>query len=53
MMESSSSFPIAAVSHLDPRPGLLLYCQHSLGMGHLIRSLALASGLAAASAWSS
>ena len=28
------------------KPGLLLYCQHSLGMGHLVRSLALAAGLA-------
>ncbi|MBA2560156.1 MAG: glycosyltransferase family 28 [Propionibacteriales bacterium] len=29
------------------RPGLLFYCQHSLGLGHLARSLALADGLAA------
>jgi predicted glycosyltransferase len=28
------------------RPPLLLHCQHSLGMGHLVRSLALAGGLA-------
>jgi predicted glycosyltransferase len=28
-------------------PALLFYCQHSLGMGHLVRSLAVASGLAA------
>lgn len=28
------------------RPKLLFYCQHSLGMGHLIRSLSLADGLA-------
>jgi predicted glycosyltransferase len=28
------------------RPRLLLHCQHSLGLGHLVRSLALASGLA-------
>jgi predicted glycosyltransferase len=28
------------------RPPLLFYCQHSLGMGHLVRSLALAAGLA-------
>jgi predicted glycosyltransferase len=27
------------------RPRLLFYCQHSLGMGHLIRSLAIANGL--------
>jgi len=27
------------------RPRLLFYCQHSLGMGHLIRSLAIAGGL--------
>lgn len=29
-----------------PRPTLLFYCQHSLGLGHLVRSLALADGLA-------
>jgi predicted glycosyltransferase len=29
-----------------PRPELLFYCQHSLGLGHLVRSLALAEGLA-------
>lgn len=28
------------------RPSLLLYCQHSLGMGHLMRSLALTRALA-------
>ena len=28
------------------RPTLLFYCQHSLGLGHLVRSLALADGLA-------
>ncbi len=28
------------------RPSLLLYCQHSLGLGHLVRSLALARALA-------
>ncbi len=28
------------------RPSLLLHCQHSLGMGHLVRSLALAGALA-------
>jgi predicted glycosyltransferase len=27
------------------RPGLLFYCQHSVGMGHLVRSLALAEAL--------
>ncbi|HYU44582.1 MAG TPA: glycosyltransferase, partial [Terriglobales bacterium] len=27
------------------RPALLFYCQHSLGMGHLVRSLALARAL--------
>ena len=26
---------------MSERPGLLFYCQHSVGMGHLIRSLAL------------
>jgi predicted glycosyltransferase len=30
----------------DSREPLLFYCQHSLGMGHLVRSLALAAGLA-------
>ena len=29
------------------RPTVLFYCQHSLGLGHLARSLALADGLAA------
>jgi predicted glycosyltransferase len=28
------------------RPPLLFYCQHSVGLGHLVRSLALAGGLA-------
>jgi predicted glycosyltransferase len=28
------------------RPRILFYCQHSLGMGHLIRSLSVAEGLA-------
>jgi predicted glycosyltransferase len=31
----------------DPRPTLLFYCQHSLGIGHLTRSFALARALAA------
>jgi predicted glycosyltransferase len=30
----------------DERETLLFYCQHSLGMGHLVRSLALAASLA-------
>ena len=30
------------------RPVLMLYCQHSLGMGHLVRSFALAQSLARA-----
>ena len=29
-----------------PRPSLLFYCQHAMGMGHLVRSLALAEALA-------
>jgi predicted glycosyltransferase len=29
------------------RPALLFYCQHSLGLGHLVRSLALARALTA------
>ncbi len=28
------------------RPTVLFYCQHSVGLGHLVRSLALADGLA-------
>jgi predicted glycosyltransferase len=28
------------------KPAALLYCQHSLGMGHFVRSLALAQGIA-------
>src|SRR5438132_1314190 len=31
----------------DPRPGLLFYCQHSLGIGHLMRSFALCQALSA------
>src|ERR1041385_2530030 len=31
---------------MSKRPRLLFYCQHSLGMGHLVRSLAIAGGLA-------
>ncbi len=31
---------------MTDRPGLLFYCQHSLGLGHLVRSLALAEALA-------
>ena len=30
---------------MKPRPRLLLYCQHSLGLGHLKRAWALAEGL--------
>jgi predicted glycosyltransferase len=30
---------------MSNRPRLLFYCQHSLGMGHLVRSFAIASGL--------
>jgi predicted glycosyltransferase len=32
---------------MSTRPSLLFYCQHSLGMGHLMRSFALARALAA------
>ena len=28
------------------RPALLFYCQHSLGLGHVVRSFALAAALA-------
>ncbi len=35
----------ARVPSIHQRPSLLFYCQHSLGMGHLIRSLALAETL--------
>jgi len=30
---------------MSKRPAILFYCQHSLGMGHLVRSLALAERL--------
>ena len=30
---------------MNNRPAILFYCQHSLGMGHLVRSLALAERL--------
>ena len=32
---------------MTARPSLLLYCQHSLGMGHLTRSFAIAAALTA------
>ena len=32
---------------MSKRPRLLFYCQHSLGMGHLVRSFAIAGGLTA------
>jgi predicted glycosyltransferase len=31
-----------------PRPRLMFYCQHSVGLGHLVRSLTVAGGLAEA-----
>jgi predicted glycosyltransferase len=31
---------------MNRRPTVLFYCQHSLGLGHLVRSFALAAGLA-------
>src|ERR1051326_8935554 len=31
---------------MSKQPRLLFYCQHSLGMGHLVRSFAIAGGLA-------
>jgi predicted glycosyltransferase len=31
---------------MTPRPRLLFYCQHSLGLGHLVRSWAIAANLA-------
>lgn len=31
---------------MSRRPTVLFYCQHSLGLGHLVRSFALAAGLA-------
>jgi predicted glycosyltransferase len=45
MTGSSTDCAVPAASKMASRPGLLLYCQHSLGMGHLVRSLALAAGL--------
>ena len=30
---------------MTPQPTLLFYCQHAMGMGHLVRSLALADAL--------
>jgi predicted glycosyltransferase len=30
---------------MNERPAILFYCQHSLGMGHLVRSLALADSV--------
>ena len=31
---------------MSHRPPLLFYCQHSVGLGHLVRSFALAAALA-------
>lgn len=31
---------------MNPKPTLFIYCQHSLGMGHLVRALTLAEALA-------
>jgi len=31
---------------VTPRPRMLMYCQHSVGLGHLVRSLALAESMA-------
>ena len=31
---------------MGERPTLLFYCQHALGLGHLVRSLTLAEALA-------
>jgi predicted glycosyltransferase len=39
--------PVAVNSSSSARPCLLFYCQHSLGIGHLTRSFALASALKA------
>ena len=36
----------AAIRGGNARPTLLFYCQHSLGIGHLTRSFALATALA-------
>jgi predicted glycosyltransferase/Ser/Thr protein kinase RdoA (MazF antagonist) len=47
--EQSGSAPERRASAPDPRPSvptLLLHCQHSAGLGHLTRSLALAGALA-------
>jgi predicted glycosyltransferase len=41
-----SRLPSAAEHAASARPALLFYCQHSLGMGHLVRSFALARALA-------
>ncbi len=47
---SATTAPVApAVTGVPPRdrPALLFYCQHSLGIGHLTRSFALAQALSA------
>ena len=49
MLEATLSMPpavLAAARTVAPRPCLLVYCQHSLGIGHLTRSFALAAAMA-------
>jgi len=45
-MPELSYAPSARAPQFPPRPVLLFYCQHSLGIGHLTRSFALARALA-------
>lgn len=44
-MRELEFFNVGVRKSVMERPSLLFYCQHSLGMGHLVRSLALADGL--------
>ncbi len=46
MQNKGRPYSTFAKDATNVRPPLLFYCQHSLGIGHLVRSFALAEGLA-------
>lgn len=45
-MTDPTSDPVREAEPAAHRPALMFYCQHSVGLGHLVRSLTLAEGLA-------
>ena len=46
MNTARAAMPVGTSEMPRSKPTLLLYCQHSLGIGHLTRSFALAAALA-------